>query len=82
MYWDDSCRSSCLSASGDDWGPREAESEGEGLLSGQEKKFTRDWGVLSRIFPGRKMEEYRYGWLLVNTRSLYCGGLGGERNLG
>lgn len=82
ICWDDSCRSSVFlppGMIGGCWGSRDEESEGEGLLSGQEKKFRRDWGVVSRIFPGRKMEEYRYGWLLVNTRSLYCGGLGGNK---
>lgn len=62
------------------WGlSREEESEGEGLLYDQEKKFRRDWRFVSRVFPGRKLEEYRCGWLLVNTRSLYCDGLGGNR---
>lgn len=82
MCWDNHCRSSALlppEMIGGWWGSREEEFERGGLLCDQEKKFRRDWGVVSRIFPGSKMEEYRYGWLLVNTRSLYCDGLGGKK---
>ena len=82
MCWDDRCRSSGFlppGMIGRCWRSREEESEGEELLCVQEKKFKRDWEVVSRIFPRRKVEEYRYGWLLVNTRSLYCDGLGGKK---
>lgn len=82
MCWDNRCRSSTIlppGMIGGRWGSREEEFEGEGLLCDQEKKFRRDWQVVSRIFPGSKMEDYRYGWLLVNTRSLYCDGIGGKR---
>lgn len=82
MCWDDNCRSSAFlppGMVGGCWSSRAEDSEGEGLLCSQQTKFKRDWGVVSRVFPGRKVEEYRYGWLLVNTRSLYCDGLGGRK---
>lgn len=82
ICWDNRCRSSAFlppGMIGGWWRSREEEYEGGGLLCDQEKKFSRDWGVVSRVFPGSKMEEYRYGWLLVNTRSLYCDGLGGKK---
>ena len=37
----------------------------------QENKFNANWEIVSKLFPEAKFEEYRYYWLVVNTRSFY-----------
>jgi hypothetical protein len=41
------------------------------VLGKQKAKFTRDWDIVRAAFPELKEEEYRYAWLLVNTRTFY-----------
>ena len=41
------------------------------LLAKQEAKLQRDWETVQKAYPGAKFEEYRYYWLLVNTRCFY-----------
>ena len=41
------------------------------LLSKQEKKLNSDWETVSKLFPAESFENYRYHWLVVNTRGFY-----------
>jgi hypothetical protein len=41
------------------------------LLRKQQTKFTSDWDIVRAAFPELTEEEYRYTWLLVNTRTFY-----------
>ncbi|TGJ79949.1 hypothetical protein E0Z10_g8816 [Xylaria hypoxylon] len=45
------------------------------LLAKQQAKFNRDWAAVATAFPdlraGEGREEYRYAWLLVNSRTFY-----------
>jgi hypothetical protein len=41
------------------------------LLEKQQKKIEIDWYAISKAFPSVMKDEYRYYWLLVNTRSFY-----------
>lgn len=41
------------------------------LLRKQQAKFTRDWNIVRAAFPDITEEDYRYAWLLVNTRTFY-----------
>ncbi len=64
------------------WAPRQRQSYNDsssGLLQKQEAKLQKDWAIVSRLFPGKTLEAYMYGWLLVNTRTLYCEGQGGNQ---
>lgn len=45
--------------------------ETAGLLSKQEERLNKAWAVVSRVFPEASFEEYRYYWLVVNSRSFY-----------
>ena len=41
------------------------------LLLKQEAKLQQDWAAVREALPDAVLEEYRYFWLLVNTRSFY-----------
>ena len=41
------------------------------LLTRQEDKLQKDWLIVSRVFAGASFVNYRYYWLLVNSRSFY-----------
>ncbi|KAL9120407.1 MAG: hypothetical protein Q9187_003030 [Circinaria calcarea] len=43
----------------------------KGLLQKQQERLTRDWNVVSRVYPNARYEKYTYNWLIVNTRSFY-----------
>ena len=45
--------------------------DSKGLLQKQEERLTKDWNVVSRVFPNASYEKYTYNWLIVNTRSFY-----------
>lgn len=40
-------------------------------LRKQQSKFARDWEEVRLAFPALKEEDYRYAWMLVNTRTFY-----------
>ena len=42
------------------------------LLSKQEAKLQRDWRMVVKAFSDAIFKQYRYYWLLVNTRCFYC----------
>ena len=41
------------------------------LLARQENKLQTDWLIVSRVFARASFADYRYYWLLVNSRSFY-----------
>lgn len=41
------------------------------LLHKQQSKFTRDWEKVHPAFPTLTEEDYRYAWMVVNTRTFY-----------
>ncbi|KAI1334695.1 SET domain-containing protein [Xylariaceae sp. FL0016] len=41
------------------------------LLFKQQTKFARDWAAVAAAFPDLGEDDYRYAWLLVNTRTFY-----------
>ncbi|KAL1875148.1 hypothetical protein VTK73DRAFT_10285 [Phialemonium thermophilum] len=41
------------------------------LLRKQQAKYRRDWDTVRGVFPGVAERDYRYAWLLVNTRTFY-----------
>ncbi len=43
----------------------------QGLLAGQQQKFTRDWARVSAIMPGADRDRYLCNWLIINTRTFY-----------
>jgi hypothetical protein len=40
-------------------------------LRKQQSKYARDWEEVRLAFPAVKEDDYRYAWLLVNTRTFY-----------
>lgn len=41
------------------------------LLNKQQAKFQTQWEAVATVFPAVSEEEYRYYWLIVNTRTFY-----------
>ena len=41
------------------------------MLARQELKLSKDWAVVSQIFPTAVFADYQYYWLIVNSRSFY-----------
>jgi hypothetical protein len=41
------------------------------LLENQQRKYALDWANSSAAFPNIQEEDYKYNWLLVNTRTFY-----------
>lgn len=49
------------------------------LLMNQQRKYGFDWAIASEAFPALNEEEYRYNWLIVNTRTFYWVAPGAKR---
>lgn len=45
--------------------------QGSSLLDKQEERLNAAWAIVSELFPEANFEEYRYYWLIVNSRSFY-----------
>jgi hypothetical protein len=49
------------------------------LLENQQRKFLKDWNVVSQAFQGLDERSYLYRWLIVNTRTFYWTAPGTKR---
>ena len=41
------------------------------LLEKQQSKFDRDWAVCQSVLPDARIDDFRYHWLVVNTRCFF-----------